>query len=183
MNKLIAIVGMCGSGKSIATEYFEQLGFKKVYFGSVTLDKLNEEGLEITPQNERMMQNKLREEYGMSVYAKLSIPKIDEYLVNNNVVIDGLYSWDELNILKDKYPNIKVIAILADKNIRYERLKSRKIRPFSYEDAMKRDINEIENLAKGGPIVYADYFILNNKGLEEFNHQLDDIKNKLNKGV
>ena len=43
MNKIIAIVGMCGSGKSIATEYYEKLGFKKVYFGGVTIEKLKEE--------------------------------------------------------------------------------------------------------------------------------------------
>ena len=29
MNKIIAIVGMCGSGKSVACEYFENLGYKK----------------------------------------------------------------------------------------------------------------------------------------------------------
>ena len=40
MNKIIAIVGMCGSGKSIASDYYEEKGFEKIYFGGVTLDKL-----------------------------------------------------------------------------------------------------------------------------------------------
>mgnify|MGYP004672591885 CR=1 FL=1 len=31
MNKVIAIVGMCGSGKSIASDYFEKIGYEKVY--------------------------------------------------------------------------------------------------------------------------------------------------------
>jgi dephospho-CoA kinase len=31
MNKIIAIVGMCGSGKSVASELLENLGYKKVW--------------------------------------------------------------------------------------------------------------------------------------------------------
>ena len=53
MNKIIAIVGMCGSGKSVAAEYLEKtLGYKKVYFGGVTLKKIQESGLEVNPENE-----------------------------------------------------------------------------------------------------------------------------------
>ena len=43
MNKIIAIVGMCGSGKSIASEYYENLGWPKVYFGGVTMDVMKEQ--------------------------------------------------------------------------------------------------------------------------------------------
>ena len=39
-NKLVAIVGMCGSGKSDATEWFVELGWDRVYFGGVTMDEL-----------------------------------------------------------------------------------------------------------------------------------------------
>ena len=103
MNRIIAIVGMCGSGKSIASEYLEENGYKKVYFGGVTLDKMKEEGLEINPTNERTMRERLRKEYGMGAYAILLLPKIEEYAKIGNVVLDGLYSWDELKILKDRY--------------------------------------------------------------------------------
>ena len=37
---VIAIVGMCGAGKSVASDYLESIGYKKVYFGGVTLEKL-----------------------------------------------------------------------------------------------------------------------------------------------
>ena len=29
MNKIVAVVGMCGSGKSVATELFEKYGYQK----------------------------------------------------------------------------------------------------------------------------------------------------------
>ncbi len=179
MNKIIAIVGMCGSGKSIASEYFENIGYKKVYLGGITMDKLKEENLEVNPENEKMMREKLRKEYGMGAYALLSIPKIEQLIENNNVVLDGLYSWDELKILKEKYPEIKIISIVVDKKIRYERLTTREIRPLTNEEAEKRDIAEIENVAKGGPIAFADYYILNNGNMEVYNSELEKINKEL----
>jgi dephospho-CoA kinase len=178
---LIAIVGMCGSGKSIASEYFEKMGYKKIYLGGITMDKLKEENLEVNPENEKMMREKLRKDYGMGAYALLSIPKIEELIKTDNVVLDGLYSWDELKILKEKYPNIKVISIVVDKNIRYERLTTREIRPLTNQEAEKRDISEIENVAKGGPIAFADYYILNNGDMEIYNSELERIKKEIEK--
>ena len=175
MNKIVAIVGMCGSGKSIASDYYEARGYKKIYFGGVTMEQLKKEELAITPENEKMMRERLRKEYGMAAYATLSLPKIDEYVKTSNVVLDGLYSWDELVVLKEKYPELVVIAIVVDKEIRYNRLSVREVRPFTFDQAKNRDISEIENLAKGGPISYADYYILNNGGLEEYNSELDRI--------
>jgi len=181
MNKIIAIVGMCGSGKSIASEYFENIGYKKIYLGGITMDKLKEENLEVNPSNEKMMRERLRKEYGMGAYALLSIPKIEELIKTDNVVLDGLYSWDELKILKEKYPEIKVISIVVDKKIRYERLTTRDIRPLTNEEAENRDISEIENVAKGGPIAFADFYILNNGNMEVYNIELEKIKNEIEK--
>lgn len=175
MNKIIAIVGMCGSGKSIACDYYEGKGYKKVYFGGVVLEEVKNAGLEVTPENERIIRNQLRVDFGMAAMAIKSLPKIEEYIKTDNVVIDGLYSWDELVVLKEKYPNLVVVSIVVDKQIRYNRLATRDVRPFSNDDAKKRDLNEIENMAKGGPIAYADYYILNNGGLEEYNRELDRI--------
>lgn len=176
MNKIVAIVGMCGSGKSIASDLFEKEGFKKIYFGGVTLDKLKEANLEINEQNERYMREKLRKEYGMGAYATLLLPLIDEYIKDANVILDGLYSWEELKILKEKYKeNLYVLGIIVDKGIRYNRLEKREIRPLTVDKANSRDIAEIENLSKGGPIVYADYYVLNNNNLDKYVDDLQSI--------
>ena len=78
MGKIIAIVGMCGSGKSVASDYLVEKGYKKVYFGGVTMEKLKENNMEITPENEKYMREKLREELGMAAYAKILLPRIIE---------------------------------------------------------------------------------------------------------
>lgn len=175
MHNIIAIVGMCGAGKSVACEYLENLGYQKIYFGGVTMDKLKELNLEVTPDNEKMVRENLRKELGMGAFAICLLPKIKDAMAKGDVVLDGLYSWDELVILQKEFPSMVTLAITADKKLRYERLAKRPIRPFSIEDAKKRDIAEIENSAKGGPIAYADYYILNNGTIKDFHKRLASI--------
>lgn len=180
MNKIIAIVGMCGSGKSIASDYYENLGFKKVYFGGVTLEKVKEAGLEVNEKNEKYMREYLRKEYGMGAYATILLPRIEEYSRENNVILDGLYSWDELKILKDKFnDNLYVLGIVVDKKHRYDRLLERSIRPLTNNEAKGRDISEIENLAKGGPIAFADYYILNNGDIDKYYENLEKVTKEI----
>lgn len=180
MSKIIAIVGMCGSGKSIASDYYEKCGFQKVYFGGVTLDQLKKENLEINPENEKMMRERLRKDYGMGAFAILLIDKIKEFSKNNHVVLDGLYSWDEYKILKDEFKDdLIMIAIVVDKELRYQRLNSRDVRPLTLIQAKDRDIAEIENSAKGGPIAYADYYIYNNYDLDKYYQDLERITKQI----
>lgn len=179
MNKLVAIVGMCGSGKSVATTFFKDHGYEVIYFGGVTMKKLAEEGLEVTPENEKMMRERLRRDFGMGAYAHVLIDDIRSSLEKGNVVLDGVYSWSELKILKQEFPNIKFISIVVDKEKRYDRLNNREVRPFNYEQAVTRDISEIENLEKGGPICYADYFILNNDSEKEYMKNIEKVYNKM----
>lgn len=180
MGKIIAIVGMCGSGKSVASDYLESIGYKKVYFGGVTMEKLQESNLEVTPENEKYMREKLRKEYGMAAYAIILLPRIEEYAKEGDVVLDGLYSWDEYVVLKEKLGDkLTMIAIVADRKIRYDRLAIRDVRPLTHEEALNRDIAEIENLAKGGPIVIADYYVLNNFTKEDYIERLKEIINRI----
>ena len=176
MNKIIVVVGMCGVGKTVACDYLESLGLDRIYFGAITFEKLQEEGLETNPENERMMREKLRKEGGMGVFATLNLPKLEKLIKNNNVIVESLYSWDELKIIQEKFKEqVITVSIVADKELRYSRLAKRDVRPFSKEEAIKRDITEIENIAKAGPIAYADYFIDNNGTIEEFYQRLAEL--------
>ena len=175
MNKLYAIVGMCGSGKSIASDYLVSKGFNKVYFGGVTMDKLKEANLEVNPENEKMMREKLRSELGMGAFAIVLLPKIKECVNNGNTVLDGVYSYDEVKILKENFSELKIIAIVCDKDIRYDRLSIREVRSLTNEEASARDVAEVENIAKAPPIAMADYYILNNGTIEEYKNRLEEI--------
>lgn len=176
MKKIIAVVGMCGSGKSIASDFYEERGFQKVHFGAVTLEKVKEANLEITPENEKMIRENIRRELGMGAFAKILLPRILEYSKVSDVVLDGLYSWDELKILREVLGDqLKVLAIVSDRELRYDRLSKREVRSLTRDQAIARDIAEIENSAKGGPIAFADYYIDNNGDLESYKKRLLEI--------
>ncbi|MBI5402687.1 MAG: AAA family ATPase [Ignavibacteriae bacterium] len=175
-NRIIAVVGMCGSGKSEAVKYFTDKGFKKVYFGDVVISELKKRGLEINEKNERKIREELRAEYGMGVMAIKSIGRIKEYFRTDNVVIESMYSWEEFKIIKEAFgEDFKVLAIYTTKSLRYERLGRRDFRPLTNEEAMSRDLSEIQNLDKGGPIAYADYTLINDSTLEELKIKLGKL--------
>lgn len=177
MKKLIAIVGMSGSGKSIATDYLEEKGWTKLYFGGITYKLMKEAGIERTEdgKSEKEFREKLRQEHGPECYAKFLEEDIRKALEEHDVVLDGLYSWYEYLYLIERFPNLKLICIVVDKNIRYERVGKRVDRPFNRQDIEYRDLSEIENLAKGGPIAYADYYLLNNDDIDCYINRLHEI--------
>ena len=126
-----------------------------------------EQGLEKTPENEKIIREGLRAKYGMAAYAVKLEDEIRELSKEHDVVLDGLYSWSEYKYLSEKIGGIVLLAIVTDSGDRYDRLAVREVRPFTYEQSMARDIAEIENLEKGGPIAFANKYIHNNGDIEK----------------
>ena len=174
MNKIIAVIGMTGCGKSEAVKYFVENVYRRVYFGGVVLDEMKKLGLEINEANERKTREDLRKQFGMGAMAIKSLDKIEEYFKLGNVVIESLYSWEEFKLVKDKYSDsFKLITIFTTKSIRYERLANRKERPLTFQEAISRDYAELENLNKGGPIAFTDYLVTNDSTLKDLQKQLE----------
>ena len=178
--KIIAVVGMAGSGKSEAIKYLqEKFGWPKIYFGKYTFERIEKEGLETNYQNEKLIREKIRNELGMGAYAKLALPEINELLrKNDNILIESLYSWKEYKILKEEFGDkFRVMAIHASPDVRIQRLFARKNeRPMKDEDEfITRDYSEIENTDKGGPIARADYNIINEISLEDLKRKIDSL--------
>lgn len=174
MNRIVAVVGMPGAGKSEAQSYLQTKGFSSIRFGEATDEKLKQLALSQTPENEQIVREQLRKDMGMEVYALIAKPKIDTLISENKkVVIDGLYSWEEYVYLKKEFPDLIVLALYGRPTIRYERLSQRAIRPFTLAESKIRDRAEIEHLNKGGPIAAADYLIKNESTLQDFHKELD----------
>jgi dephospho-CoA kinase len=166
--KVVAIVGMTGSGKSEVARVFQTNGFLPIRFGEVTDNELKKQGKPLTEENERPVREAFRQQYGMAAYAILNRPRIDEALKTSNVVVDGLYSWEEYLHLKECYgDNLVVVAVYSSPDTRYARLAERQVRPLTADEARGRDRAEIENMNKGGPIVMADYTLINEVTIED----------------
>ncbi len=178
--KVVAIVGMSGAGKSEVSRLFEKNGFTRIRFGDVTDEEVKKRGLELNEENERRVRELLRQGQGMAAYARLNLPRIDTALKNSDVVVDGLYSWEEYTFLKDYYGDrLCLVAVWASPAARYARLAGRLNRPLTTEEATSRDRAEIENLNKGGPIAIADFTITNDASLQNMVRQTERIISKI----
>ena len=178
--KVVSIVGMTGAGKSEVSRVFEENGFIRIRFGDVTDEEIRKRGLELGEESERSVREMLRQEYGMSAYARLNLARIDEVSKHSDVVIDGLYSWEEYTFLKNYYgENFYVVAVWASPRARYSRLAGRLNRRLTVEEAASRDRAEIENVNKGGPIAMADFTIINESSLEDLREETERIITRL----
>ncbi|OGG09332.1 hypothetical protein A2154_03295 [Candidatus Gottesmanbacteria bacterium RBG_16_43_7] len=174
--KLIAIVGMPGSGKSVAGDFFRSNNIPVLRFGDQVDIGLKEYNLPRNEKNERWYREKLRQELGMAAMAIKIEPRILENAKSAQIIVlNGLYSWEEYIYLKRKFPNIMLLCIYASPSTRYKRLSQRQIRPLTPAEAKSRDYAEIEHLNKGGPIAISDYCIINEGDQDALLQVLDEF--------
>lgn len=175
--KLIALVGMTGSGKSRAAEFFQEKHIPVIRFGDAVQQEVERRGWEVNEQNERIVREELRKGgKDMGALARLMEPLIDKKLETNSlVVVDGLYSESERRYLVEKYPFLIILCIFAPPYLRYQRLEKRSVRPLTKEQAASRDQAEIDMLEKAGPIAMADITIVNTQDEHYLQTQLEQF--------
>lgn len=176
--KILAFVGLAGSGKSSAVEYLTAKGFPKIYFGGILYEEMRDEGIEITPQSQQAFREEIRAREGKDFIVKRAIKQIYKLIDagQHRILLDGLYTWTEYKLLLHEFPGmIDVVAIVAPKQLRHRRLANRPERPFTQREATERDWSEIENLEKGGPIAIADHYIINDSNLDELHARIDGV--------
>ncbi|MBI2625418.1 MAG: AAA family ATPase [Candidatus Nealsonbacteria bacterium] len=187
-NKVVCIVGMAGAGKTTVADEFVAQGFAYLRFGQVTIDEIKKRRLEVSEASERKIREELRKKYGMSAFALLNSVKIDRLLKESNVVVDGLYSWSEYKMLKERYgDSLFIVAAYAPPVLRYQRLVGRvaendpkkRFRPLTEKEAKARDLADIESAEKGGPIAMADFTVLNLGAKEELIEQVRGVLSKI----
>lgn len=175
---------MPGAGKGTCTTYMaDTYGLPVVHFGNMVYEEVQRRGLD-NVKDEKFVREDMRKQDGPAVLAKHAARKAQAELEQGakGVVLDGLYSWSEYKYLREVFgQNLVTIAVVAPRALRYQRVADRKDshRQYTAEQVEERDIAEIENLEKGGPIAFADYTILNNTSTESLLSQLDGILKSL----
>lgn len=182
--KILAIVGMSGSGKSVVVDHLTNLGLPKIYFGGMIYKEMEKRGIERTAdgESEKHFREMIRETEGKDWAVRQVIESTKNLIAagQKRIVLDGLYTWTEYKILKKEFPGqMTVLAVVVDKSIRHKRVAKRPERPFNAEEIQERDRSEIENLEKGGPIAMADYYLLNNGSVEELEKDVDEVLKKI----
>jgi len=176
--KIFAVVGLAGVGKSQVVERLSKnVNGAVVYFGGIVLAELERRGLPSSPENERIVREALRDEHGMAAMAVIGEKLIRQHIdLGSCVVVDGLYSNEELTVLREAFgTDLEILSVHADKSVRAARLCVRKTRPLTYEQMLERDEAEIDKLNKAKPIVVGDYHIVNNSTLDNLHHTIDNL--------
>jgi len=176
--KILALVGMSGSGKSVAVDYLTSLGYPKVYFGGMILKEMERRGILDTPENEKKFREEIREKEGKDWVVRQVVDEVRRLIQagQKRIVLDGLYAWTEYKILRKEFPGeMTVLALVVPKKLRYKRVSERPERPFNHAEIVERDRTEIENLEKGGPIAIADYYVLNDGEIKETQEKIGKI--------
>lgn len=173
---IIALVGLPGAGKTEAARYFKEHKIPVVSFSAILNKYIDSKQLPHTEEVHKKIREEWRKRHGMAAFAIMSKEAIEESLKKNTIlVIEGMRSWEEYEYLKKEFPKVRVyiVALHADKELRYERSAMRKYRKGFHGE--ERDLNELIRLNMGPTIAYADFFIKNNFSLDDLHDKLDDV--------
>ena len=159
---IVCLTGMPGAGKSTIANGLKEKGFKIINMGNAVRAEAKKRNLEPTTQNLGKLMLELREKNGPGAVAELIKPSI-ENSNSNVIVIDGIRSNDEIEVLK-KSANVKLLSILASTNTRFTFLhdRGRSDDPKSREIFEERDNREL-SVGVGKSIELADESISNNQ--------------------
>ena len=159
---IVCLTGMPGAGKSTIANGLKEKGFEIINMGDAVRTEAKKRNLEPTGQNLGKLMLELREKNGPGAVAELIKPSI-ENSNSNVVVIDGIRSNDEIEVLK-KSANVKLLSILASTNTRFTFLhdRARSDDPKSREIFEERDNREL-GVGVGKSIELADESISNNE--------------------
>ena len=173
--KAIAFTGMPGSGKSEAVNVAREMGIPVIRMGDCVWEEVKKRGLELNDENVGRIANEMREKYGMDIWAKKTLEKIDPSW--SIVVIDGIRNIEEVEFFREKLgKDFTLIAIHASPETRYRRLMERKREDDSttLEKIKERDERELR-WGIGVVIAMADVIIVNEGSLEEFRKNVKEI--------
>ncbi len=159
--RVIGLVGMPGSGKSIIDDVAKELGFSVVIMGDVIREEAKRRGMDPSPENIGKVMLDMRAQEGPAVVAKRCILKILDSL-GRVVVVEGIRSYDEVEEFRKAFPDFTLIAVHSSPTTRFERTfrRRRSDDPANWQIFCERDLREL-NVGIGAAIAMADHVIVN----------------------
>jgi len=178
--RVIAISGMPGAGKGVATEAARKLGLEVLALGDVIREETERRGLKPTPENVGSVMLQVRRDEGPAVVAKRLIPKIEASRARL-IVVDGVRSEEEVHELASRF-EVLTMSIHASPKTRFQRLltRGRSDDPNTWETFFERDSREL-NVGLCKVIALADILLLNEGTIDELHASFRAAVDKLSK--
>jgi dephospho-CoA kinase len=173
---IVCLTGMPGAGKSSVAEFLKEKGFMVVTMGDAIREEAKRQGLEPTDINLGKMMLKLRQDLGPGAVGQIVLQKLEREGSCNNVVIDGIRSIAEVEVLR-KVGHVRLLAIHASQDTRFKHLKERgrADAPSDGDEFTGRDKREL-SVGVSEAIALANEMISNNDlTLEQLKLRAHDI--------
>jgi dephospho-CoA kinase len=173
---IVCLTGMPGAGKSSVASFLKEKGFAVVTMGDVVREEAKRQGLEPTDINLGKMMLKLRQDLGPGAVGHIVLQKLARDGSSSNVVIDGIRSIAEVEVLK-KVGHVRLLAIHASRDTRFKHLKgrARADAPSNDNEFAGRDKREL-SVGVSEAIALANEMISNNDlTLEQLKQRAYDI--------
>jgi dephospho-CoA kinase len=186
---VVTVVGLPGSGKSMAADMLKKRGFEVIELGDIWRELLKKNHISrFDPIGTREFTRKIRQKYGKDVYARYAYRKIQKK--RHLVAIMGIRSTYEMAYLKKHLKGIHVIALLAPIKMRYGRLKARgkPEDPKDFKDFKWLDTRERRGFMKARSeekhgvmhiIKDADYVIANTSTISRLESNIGKVVKKI----
>ena len=177
---IIGITGAFGSGKTTAADFLKSLGFTKIGLVQFLEEELKSRGEnKITRKLLQDLGNQLREKYGAEVLAQKALALIKEKRIKK-AVVEGFRNGLEISEFR-KQNNFKLIGIVVNRKIRFDRLKKlvrrEKLNWELFNKLDNRDLGIGEGkrgLQVAICLALSDIFIENNRSLIELKSKIQN---------
>ena len=175
---VVGVTGLPCTGKTEFADTAAEMGFKVIEMGDFVRAHARLLGLEATPNNIGMLADKLREDGGADVVAKMVLPRVLESIKNGNpVVVVGIRSVDEVEVFRREFgKSFVLIGVDAPRRVRFERACQRRRGddPLTWEEFEEKDMHE-STLGTLQAVRNADHMLVNDKSLEEFKSKVRGV--------
>lgn len=186
---IIGLTGPFGSGCTyVAHEFIEKFGYEYLCLSDVLREEFNKHGESDVSIRNNLQEfgDELREKNGADYLAKCIAEKINSKPTTKKWIVDSIRNTHEIEFLRKLPGKFYLMAIWADKNIRWERVSSKyndDKREFDKDD--KRDSDEKMETGQQVSLCYqmADVVVLNITSMHQNNQDYNDFKAVINKYI